>query len=754
MKAIKIAVTVLTALVAVPFGLGTDERPRRKIDDGRLLERLNRTPNPAVESVSGAAITFPSAIPDGASWLATEQNPSGSWGTAFEFVDTATVVDTLGTVQSSGLAFSRGVNWLTGQASLDNDEMSRKILALRHVNGLALDDFADQLLATRNTATSDPLAPNFPEGGWGLEDGFETDSLTSALALLALEAAGRKAGIAVEDEPVAAAATNVHEWEIADDATKARIVISVTGSVELRMTQGSPPTGGEPFFGLSNGTFNIVFPDSGLPFTPGANFISVRSTGAPATYSFVASYETPDFDTRSFAEAVDYLRAAQNVDGGWGLQTGDVTSFFTTLHVMLALLEWGDYDFDAELSSAITYLLGQQLPDGSFGFAATPVPYLTALGALNLIRFDVCPFDTATDDAVAALVAQQAVDGSWDQEPYDTGLAMTALFEYDSDGDGVFADGDCSGMAGDNLCTEGNSMNCDDNCVDFPNSGQGGVVFGQTVSAQDQSSFSWPNPVDVAFVKGPLADVGTYGVSGGGAASQATSISSADDNPAASEGLYYLVRLAGECSTSSWQTSLGAEPGRDAAPLGELEIAITSPADGAVLSASPATVSGTVDGAEPINVTVNGVAATVGGGTFSASVPLARGANTITAVGTDAASFMGMDQISVTLVDFSIPLNSNATGSRIFTGPASEIAQTAFFTETQIGVPAGVVYTTTGVSIISATEVKVDFQIDATGAAAPGIYFFQVEYGLLDAAMNPLGPLTGNTFDFQIQITP
>ena len=35
---------------------------------------------------------------------------------------------------------------------------------------------------------------------------------------------------------------------------------------------------------------------------------------------------------------------------------------------------------------------------------------------------------------------------------------------YDADLDGISDDGDNSGNAGDNLCTEGNTENCDDNC--------------------------------------------------------------------------------------------------------------------------------------------------------------------------------------------------------------------------------------------------------------------------------------------------
>ena len=47
-----------------------------------------------------------------------------------------------------------------------------------------------------------------------------------------------------------------------------------------------------------------------------------------------------------------------------------------------------------------------------------------------------------------------------------------------------------------------------------------------------------------------------------------------------------------------------------------------------------------------------------------------------------------------------------------------------------------------------------DAEIDAAPGAAPATYDFQVEYGLLDAGSNPLGPLTGNVFDFRVEVTP
>jgi subtilisin family serine protease len=45
----------------------------------------------------------------------------------------------------------------------------------------------------------------------------------------------------------------------------------------------------------------------------------------------------------------------------------------------------------------------------------------------------------------------------------------------DIDGDGILDDGDGSGIVGDNPCTGGNTINCDDNCVNTPNPDQADV---------------------------------------------------------------------------------------------------------------------------------------------------------------------------------------------------------------------------------------------------------------------------------------
>ena len=68
-------------------------------------------------------------------------------------------------------------------------------------------------------------------------------------------------------------------------------------------------------------------------------------------------------------------------------------------------------------------------------------------------------------------------------------------------------------------------------------------------------------------------------------------------------------------------------------------VTITSPANGSLTAEASTSVTGTVFDASPIaSLTVNGVVATLTGSAFSASVPLADGANPITATATAAST--------------------------------------------------------------------------------------------------------------------
>lgn len=380
----------------------------------------------------------PAPVADGVTWLEANQNTVGSWGEEFQVTVTSSILEALATLDPCRQAVASGSDWLAGEEAANNDYLARATSGLAGVP--AYQDTAEsltwELLSRKNPPETNASLPNWPEGGWGLAEDFETDCLTTALAMLALDRTGFNGGFAVIDEPLAGGGTNVHPWEIPADATKVRLLVTVSGSqVRLCMTEGAPPSFCNPYFPLPpGGPYQIVFPDSGLPFTSGANFVIVESPNPPAlpaSYTMTASYETPVFDTRSLAEPLDYLREAQNTDGGWGLQRGLETDFYTTLHVLLALLGYSSHGLTTEIDQGIAFVKSQQLSDGSFGFAGQSVPYVSALAALNLTRHEAPTFSQETEDTIAALLATQELDGSWGQSSYDTGLANLSLWEHE-----------------------------------------------------------------------------------------------------------------------------------------------------------------------------------------------------------------------------------------------------------------------------------------------------------------------------------
>jgi hypothetical protein len=124
------------------------------------------------------------------------------------------------------------------------------------------------------------------------------------------------------------------------------------------------------------------------------------------------------------------------------------------------------------------------------------------------------------------------------------------------------------------------------------------------------------------------------------------------------EGLNVLTAVAtnaaGISSTATIEVTLDTTPPH---------VAINSPANGSVLTASSVTVTGLANDVvvgtvnlSDLTVTVNGVAAQVANRSFSAlSVPLALGPNTIQATGTDRAGSSAMTSVVVTRVLASQP---------------------------------------------------------------------------------------------------
>jgi len=99
-----------------------------------------------------------------------------------------------------------------------------------------------------------------------------------------------------------------------------------------------------------------------------------------------------------------------------------------------------------------------------------------------------------------------------------------------------------------------------DNCIYGFNPEQGPAIFGQDIKALNPETFSWSEPAEVVFVKGDLANVSTYTVDLVDSVALTDNLTDSSV-PASGAGFYYLIRP--DCAVGSWQSSLGAEQGRD-----------------------------------------------------------------------------------------------------------------------------------------------------------------------------------------------
>lgn len=116
--------------------------------------------------------------------------------------------------------------------------------------------------------------------------------------------------------------------------------------------------------------------------------------------------------------------------------------------------------------------------------------------------------------------------------------------------------------------------------------------------------------------------------------------------------------------------NVSLQPGEDVGP-GELKLVFTEPQEGATVNTETVTVYGMVQGMELLTVRVNGKAGeALGGGGFSATVPLTEGANTLTAevTGVDGESLTGTLHVTRKLTMGMKPDDMKAKGGCSATG--------------------------------------------------------------------------------------
>ncbi len=125
-------------------------------------------------------------------------------------------------------------------------------------------------------------------------------------------------------------------------------------------------------------------------------------------------------------QAINFLTSMQNTDGGWGSTVSGASSAYVTAHVLRALVAYNSvFLLQDSINKASSYLLTKQNPDGGFGNSPSTI-YDTALSVISMIESGNGNTQTILN-GINYLTSSQLADGSWNDDPYNTALALQAL---------------------------------------------------------------------------------------------------------------------------------------------------------------------------------------------------------------------------------------------------------------------------------------------------------------------------------------
>lgn len=135
---------------------------------------------------------------------------------------------------------------------------------------------------------------------------------------------------------------------------------------------------------------------------------------------------------RILSRAIEYLKSKQNVDGGWGTED-EGSSIQATANVLSDFNKYRtNYPLDASIAQGVAWLIQRQNPDGGFGNSPSTI-YDTALVGLTLKEFDGSR--EAVGRALNYILNLQSADGSWYGSPYQTAMAVDAIWKATIDPD-------------------------------------------------------------------------------------------------------------------------------------------------------------------------------------------------------------------------------------------------------------------------------------------------------------------------------
>jgi streptogramin lyase len=152
-------------------------------------------------------------------------------------------------------------------------------------------------------------------------------------------------------------------------------------------------------------------------FAPATGY---QSTALDTAFALLALAGTPEADLQAAGRALGYLASNYTADGGYGVH--GQARVAVAARVLSAATAWRTrFEVGTIAQRAASWLMAQRDAQGRFASVADD--------ALALAAFHTHGVDGAARDAlIAALVSTQGADGDWNADPYDTALAVRALW--------------------------------------------------------------------------------------------------------------------------------------------------------------------------------------------------------------------------------------------------------------------------------------------------------------------------------------
>jgi subtilase family serine protease/fibronectin type 3 domain-containing protein len=134
--------------------------------------------------------------------------------------------------------------------------------------------------------------------------------------------------------------------------------------------------------------------------------------------------------SQTIIAGIEYLKDEQNVDGGWGLRSGEESSIYITGAVLELFARCTEYDVAVSVTDGLNFVASAQHPDSGFGRDTSTV-WETAQIGVALAALD--ELGDLYSNVASYLLTRQSVNGSWHDSPYVTALVLLALKASNAD---------------------------------------------------------------------------------------------------------------------------------------------------------------------------------------------------------------------------------------------------------------------------------------------------------------------------------